>query len=230
MASTSHFLSPYRSGFPIDAVTHQEMHPEERDKLCLQYQSLVGSLNWLTHTTRPDLLIVVSLLAQHQSHPSPGHYDAALYTVKYLANTKSLGIHFTSQKRNILECFLHFPTKDTLLTMANANWSLQDASKSTTITELEPFVSRSMSTYYIDLLGPLHWSSKCQTVTAGSSAKAVIYVTIECLKFCLHWLSYLIFFKFVIFLCQALTLFTMTTKHVLTGQSVVPPKAYVISK
>jgi hypothetical protein len=143
MAST-YFLSLYRSGFPIDVVTHQEMRPEERDKLRLQYQSLVGSLNWLTHTTRPDLLTVVSLLAQHQSHPSPGHYDAALYTVKYLANTKSLGIHFTSQKRNILESFLHFPTKDTLLSTADANWSLQDATKSTTVTELEPFVVCSM--------------------------------------------------------------------------------------
>jgi len=47
--------------------------------MCLQYQSLVGSLNWLAHTTHPDLSTIVSLLAQHQSNPSPGHLDAARY-------------------------------------------------------------------------------------------------------------------------------------------------------
>jgi hypothetical protein len=41
--------------------------------MCLQYQSLVGSLNWLAHTTHPDLSTIVSLLAQHQSTPSSGH-------------------------------------------------------------------------------------------------------------------------------------------------------------
>jgi len=49
---------------------------------------LVGSLNWLAHTTRPDLSTVISLLAQHQANPSSGHYEAARYVVKYLASTK----------------------------------------------------------------------------------------------------------------------------------------------
>jgi hypothetical protein len=46
-----------------------------------------GSLNWLAHTTRPDLSTIVSLLAQHQSTPSVGHYEAALYVAKFLATT-----------------------------------------------------------------------------------------------------------------------------------------------
>jgi hypothetical protein len=64
--SPSMFLTPYRSGLPIDSVLHESMTTAERDALCLAYQSLVGSLNWLAHTTRPDLGTVVSLLAQHQ--------------------------------------------------------------------------------------------------------------------------------------------------------------------
>jgi hypothetical protein len=43
-----------------------------------------------------------------------------------------------------------------------------------------------MSAFYIDLLGPLHWLSKRQTVTAGSSAEAEIYATNECVKFLLE--------------------------------------------
>jgi hypothetical protein len=97
-ASTSTFLTPYRSGLSIDSIPHEPMSSNDRDTLRLNYQSLVGSLNWLAHTTRPDLSTVVSLLAQHQSNPSPGHLDAARYATKYLANTKTMGIYFTSRK------------------------------------------------------------------------------------------------------------------------------------
>jgi hypothetical protein len=76
-AGLSPFLSPYRSGLPIDSVINEAMNPSNRDVLQLAYQSLVGSLNWLAHTTHPDLSTVVSLLAQHQSNPSPGHVDSA---------------------------------------------------------------------------------------------------------------------------------------------------------
>jgi len=57
------------------------MTASDQGKLRLRYQSLVGSLNWLAHTTHPDLSTVVSLLAQHQSTPLPGHLDAALYVI-----------------------------------------------------------------------------------------------------------------------------------------------------
>jgi hypothetical protein len=89
--------------------------------LRLNYQSLVGSLNWLAHTTRPDLSTVVSLLAQHQSNPSSGHLTAARYVVRYLANTKHPCIYFTSTKRSYLESFLNFPLPSHLLSMADAN-------------------------------------------------------------------------------------------------------------
>jgi hypothetical protein len=75
----SYYITPYRNGAPIDSVVHEQMSPSDRDALRLSYQSLVGSLNWLAHSTRPDLSTVVLLLAQHQSNPSPGHMDAAHY-------------------------------------------------------------------------------------------------------------------------------------------------------
>jgi hypothetical protein len=130
--------------------------------------------------------MVVSLLAQHQSNPSPGHLEAARYAVRYLASTKTLGIYFTSTKRSTLESFLHFPLPHKVLSMSDANWGPQDATQTQNLTELPLFVSRSMSAFYIDLLGPLHWLSKRQTVTAGSSAEAEIYATNECVKFLLE--------------------------------------------
>jgi hypothetical protein len=66
--NTSTFTSPHRSGMSIDSIPSPTMSTTDQDNLRLKYQSLVGSLNWLSHTTRPDLSTVVSLLAQHQSH------------------------------------------------------------------------------------------------------------------------------------------------------------------
>jgi hypothetical protein len=34
-----------------------------------------------------------------------------------------------------------------------------------------------MSAFFIDILGPVHWLSKQQSVTASSSAEAEIYAT-----------------------------------------------------
>jgi hypothetical protein len=67
--------------------------------------------------------------------------------------------------------------------MSDANWGPQDASVTKSSIELPLFVSRSMSAFYVDLLGPLHWLSKWQSVTARSSAEAEIYVTKKCIKF-----------------------------------------------
>jgi hypothetical protein len=183
---TSTFTTPFCLGTSIDSIPSVTLSMVEQDKLCLQYQSIVVSLNWLAHTTRPDISTSVSLLAQHQNQPSPGHLDAALYVVQYLASTKTLGIYFTSSKRSTMEVFLYFPLPPQVLPMADANWGPQDAKQSKCSMELPLFASRSMSAFYVDLLGPLHWLSKRQSVTTGSSAEAEIYATDECVKFLLE--------------------------------------------
>jgi hypothetical protein len=100
-ASTLTFVTPYHSGFLMESIPESTLSSHEQDHLHLHYQSLVGSLNWLAHTTRPDLSMEVSLLAQHQSHPPPGQMDAALHVIKYVAQTSNLGIFsFSSLKRS----------------------------------------------------------------------------------------------------------------------------------
>jgi hypothetical protein len=158
--TTSTYLTSYRSGSSIDSIPHDFMSDSARNDLRLRYQSLVGSLNWLAHTTRPDISNVVSLLAQHQCEPSTGHLEAALYVVHYLASTKKLGIYFSSRRRSTLESFLHFPVPTSLVSMSDANWGPQDASVPTEPVSLPLFASWSMSAFYIDMLGPLHWLSK----------------------------------------------------------------------
>ncbi len=43
-----------------------------------------------------------------------------------------------------------------------------------------------MSAYFVDLLSPLHWLSRRQSVAAGSSAEAEIHATDECIEFLLE--------------------------------------------
>lgn len=50
-----------------------------------------------------------------------------------------------------------------------------------------------MSAFFIDLFGPLHWMSKRQAVTAGSSEEVEIYMTDECVKFLLELVQILDF-------------------------------------
>jgi hypothetical protein len=55
----SSFATPYRSGIPIDSIPTENLLSTQWDALLLQYQSLVESLNWLAHTTHPELSMVV---------------------------------------------------------------------------------------------------------------------------------------------------------------------------
>jgi hypothetical protein len=70
-----------------------------------------------------------------------------------------MGIYFMSQKKPVLESFLHFPVPQALLS----------------ITFHVGFLCR--------IICPLHWLSQRQTVTTGSSAKAEIYATDAFVKF-----------------------------------------------
>jgi hypothetical protein len=53
-----------------------------------------------------------------------------------------------------------------------------------------------MAAFYINLLGPLHWTSIQQKVTAASSAEAEIYATDECVKFLLELVQLIDFLGF----------------------------------
>jgi hypothetical protein len=77
--------------------------------------------------------------------------------------------------------------------MSDANWGPQDASISGPSQDLPFFVSRSISAFYIDLLGPVHGMSKRQKVIAASSAEAEIYAMDECVKFLLDFAQILEF-------------------------------------
>jgi len=194
------------------------MASADRDHLHLQYQSLVGSLNWLAHTTRPDLSTVASLLAQHQNLPSPGHYDAALYVVKYLVSMKNLGIYFSSSKRSTMELFLHFPLSPQVLSMADANWGPQDATQTKSSQEL-PLFTYPCLPFTLTCSGPFigYPNVSLSLLEALPRLKSMPPTNVlnsywNFIKFSPFWMS-------IIYLCQLLRLYIMITRPVATGPS-----------
>ena len=156
--------TPYRSGYTIDSIPQKEYDPDTKEKLIKKMQFLVGSLNWLAISTRPDIATAVSLLAKYTHNLSKGHVDAAMRVIRYIKGTKTKGLRFSSSDNNCLSSYLNFPVlKDVVTTLTDANKGPQDQSEPKKITvqkKLDLFQTRSMSGYLLWLNGPLHWIFK----------------------------------------------------------------------
>ena len=185
--STKSNPTPYRSGYPVDSITN-DTNMTDQQALIVQakYRSIVGSLLWVSQGTRPDISTITNILSKYQNNASNKHIAAAKYVIKYLKGSKSRGISFDSRANSKMKSYLHFPIQSQKLSaMCDANWGPQDQTKprpNQILPELPLFKTRSISGHIITLLGPVHWTSKRQRITARSSGEAEIYATDECLK------------------------------------------------
>jgi hypothetical protein len=57
-----------------------------------RYLELIGSLQYLANTTRPDISQAVSLLARYRAAPTTSHMKGGLRVVRYLLGTKDKGL------------------------------------------------------------------------------------------------------------------------------------------
>jgi hypothetical protein len=73
-------VTPYCFGLTIDAIP--ESYEEDKDPTLLEcqrkYQSIVGSIGWLAHSTHPNLTASHSFLAAYSNKPLPSHWNAVL--------------------------------------------------------------------------------------------------------------------------------------------------------
>ncbi len=174
----------------IPPTTPNPIEPQTQEALIHKMQFIMGSLTWLSTSTRPDMTTVTNILAKYTSCPSKGHVDAAKRVVRYLKGTSNLGIAFHHSPHQTIESFVKFPIDHTtIVAFTDAKWGPQDQhipKKNQSTKQLDLFKSRSISGFLIWLGGPIHWVSKQQTITARSSAEAEIYATDECTKFLLY--------------------------------------------
>lgn len=148
-------LSPYRSGYPVDAVPDPPPNSKANPALQDELRHLVGSLNWISQGSRPDLATITSMIAKYQNKPHEGHLQAAKYAIRYLKQSKDLGIVFDSQFQNKIHSFTQFPL-DPLHELTDSNWGPQDQKITKHNRALPLFKSRSMSGHIIFMYGPLH--------------------------------------------------------------------------
>lgn len=112
------------------------------------YRSLVGKLNFLTHT-RPDLSYSVQTLSQYMQSPREPHLKALYHTLRYVYHTSGQGI------------MLHSSDHITLQAFSDSDWAACSD-------------SRRSITGFVVLLGnsPMSWKSKKQSTVSRSSAEA----------------------------------------------------------
>ena len=113
------------------------------------YQSLVGSLMYLSVCTRPDLTYAVGILARFSSKPNRSHWTAAKRVLRYLKGTANHGIAFTKSESG--EC----------LGYSDADWAGDQEDR------------KSSSGYLFQMAGgPVSWKSRKQDSVALSRAEA----------------------------------------------------------
>jgi elongation factor P hydroxylase len=60
--------------------------------LNVNYRRAIGSLNYISVATRPDISFAVSQLSQHLKNPGICHWRAFLHLLRYLSGTKDLSV------------------------------------------------------------------------------------------------------------------------------------------
>ena len=122
---------------------------KDTDELADQnHQSAVGSLLFLSVSTRPDIAYAVSSLASYCARPSRDHWGLVKRILRYLRGTQSLGLRYKSSEGD-------------LIAYSDADWagSRED---------------RKSTSGYVTILSnaAITWKSKKQTVVALSTAEA----------------------------------------------------------
>ena len=130
---------------------------KEPHKATWKYRSIIGKLNFLEKSTRPDIAYAVHNCARFMENPRENHTAAITDIVRYLKGTRDKGIILHPNKEEF-ECFV------------DADFAgLWDAETA----ETDRTTARSRTGYVIKYGGcPIVWASKLQTEIALSTTAA----------------------------------------------------------
>ena len=113
---------PYCSGHPVDTVPDIYLPLAQHQSLNQLLQEYVGSMNWLSNQTRPDLTTITNIIFLYNSNCSPpGHIEAVKSAIRYTKGTTDLSIQFSSRNnaasnpllnsQSTYQFLLHSPTQ-----------------------------------------------------------------------------------------------------------------------
>ena len=91
--------TPYRSGYPVNKIKYDERDLPQHVKIKLEdtYISLVGSLNWLSTATRPDIATITNILSAYLHKATPSHLAVVKHVIEYLKESTNMGIYVSSK-------------------------------------------------------------------------------------------------------------------------------------
>ena len=88
---------------PMDPNMKLEPNAEKQEaNRSNDYASLIGSLQYLTIATRPDIAYAVNRLAAYTANPSFEHYNAAKRVLRYIKGTRNHGITYRDDNTRLV--------------------------------------------------------------------------------------------------------------------------------
>ncbi len=121
-------------------------------------RSVIGKLNYLEKSTRPDISFAVHQCARFSTAPKQSHANAVRYIERYLSGTKDKGINMMPSTKQGFQCFVDASHA--------GDWKQQSARD-------DPVTAKSRTGYVITFADcPIMWASKLQTVIALSTTEA----------------------------------------------------------
>jgi hypothetical protein len=121
------------------------------------YRSVIGKLNFLEKSTRPDIAYAVHQCARHCANPKKEHGEAVTWLCRYLAGTQDKGLILHPNKSLSFDCYVDADFA--------GNWIKDEADDIDT--------ARSRAGWVIMFAGcPITWASKLQTIVALSSTES----------------------------------------------------------
>ena len=102
MENAKSAATPLPAGYmPEPAAPDATIDPELRSR----YQTVIGSLLYLTLGTRPDIAFAVTKLAQYAARPTKEHLQKVLNICRYLVGTKNYCITYNgSSGQGLMAC------------------------------------------------------------------------------------------------------------------------------
>jgi len=136
----------------IDGIAHDDS---------FNYRSVIGKLNYLEKSTRPEIAYAVHQCARFMARPMKSHAQAVRRIGRYLLGTADKGYFIRPDLNRSFDCYVD--------ASFSGEWSnhLKDQAV------IDPNTARSRTGYFITFASvPLLWASKLQSEIALSSTEA----------------------------------------------------------
>ena len=179
--STSFPRTPMATGLSLTKTDPRDIIPRHQ----FDYMSCVGSLLYISLTTRPDICQAVGVLSRYMSCPGREHIEAAKRVVLYLKGTQNHGILFDKAKTLAPNIYYHCAKGKSALEGTDDNQLLRAFTDSDFAADVN---TRRSTTGFVILVagGAISWRSKLQSTVALSTMEAETIAGVEATKELLH--------------------------------------------